>query len=492
MADGAFLLVLEPGLQTTVQDLGRPGLMRIGVTPGGALDRAALVLGNRLVGNDPGAAALEVTLLGPRLRFTGAAVVAIVGGDLAPTLDGAPLPLLCPVAVPAGGEVAFAPGAAPTTGARCYLCVAGGIAVPEVMGSRSTDLAARFGGWHGRALQSGDELPLGPAGGSPDELLRRRLVHPPPAHDPAQPIRVVLGPQSERFAAAGVTTFLNAAYVVSLRSDRMGLRLDGPVIAHAAGADLVSEGIAHGAVQVPGDGHPIVLLAARQTIGGYPKIATVAAADLDALGQRRPGDPVRFTPVDVREARALALAYHAGLGEDAVTTSLRPGSGWVGTSSGAGGRDDDVADAWNPTAVARLVDALRAADVASFRIEVASAGLKLDVHWKTSGGPSAATGPTDSEGGGSSSDNKNEVTVKAPLLGVFFRRPAPDQDAFTEEGRAVQAGQTIGLIEVMKTFHEVTAPRSGILAAFLVDDGATVEYGQPVARLRASQAAASS
>ncbi|MDP9365208.1 MAG: acetyl-CoA carboxylase, partial [Chloroflexota bacterium] len=381
---------------------------------------------------------------------------------------------------------------APAAGARCYLCVAGGIAVAGVMGSRSTDLAARFGGWHGRPLQSGDELPLGPAGGSPDELLRRRLVHPPPAHDPDRPIRVVLGPQDERFTAAGVTRFLDAAYVVSPRSDRMGLRLDGPPIAHAVGADLVSEGIAHGAVQVPGDGHPIVLLAARQTIGGYPKIATVAAADLDALGQRRPGDPVRFAAVGVREARALALAYHAGLGEDAVTASSRPGSGWVGTSSGTGGRDDDVANAWNPTAVARLVDALRAADVASFRIEVASAGLKLEVQWKISGGPSAAPGPTASEDEQSNPDNVNEDTVTAPLLGVFFRRPAPDQDAFTEEGRAVQKGQTIGLIEVMKTYHEVTAPKSGILAAFLVDDGATVEYGQPVARLRESQAVASS
>lgn len=466
--------MLEPGLQTTIQDLGRPGLMRYGVTPGGALDRAALILGNRLVGNEPEAAALEITLVGPRLRFAQPAIAALTGANLGATLGGAATPRWEPFAVAAGDELAFRPPGG--DGARAYLCLAGGLAVEPVMGSRSTDLFGGFGGWRGRALVAGDELPVGAEHEPAAALLRRRLVGPPPRHDPGDPVRVVLGPQAERFTPDGMATLLAATYTVSPKADRMGLRLDGPPVAHRDGADLVSEGIAHGAIQVPGDGRPIVLLGARQTIGGYPKPATAIGADLDGLGQRRPGDPVRFAAVEPAEARALTLAGRAGWAEGAVTSAPRSYPGWFATVGRTSPEDDRVERRWDPDGVARLVAALREAGVSWLRLELVGAGLTLEVRRGPDGEPMPE--PPLPPLGATAAD-----VVPAPLLGIFYRRSAPDQPPLVEEGQPVTAGQPLGLIEIMKTYHEVTAPRAGTLVAFLVEDGQSVEYGQALARL---------
>ena len=314
------LVVLQPGLLTTVQDLGRSGLAQFGVTPGGAADRSAAILGNRLLGNDPGAATLECTLAGPRLQFPQGAIVALTGADLGWTLDGLVAPCWQPLAIAPGGTLAVAPmpvGA----GVRGYVCVAGGIAVPEVLGSRSTALVGAFGGHEGRALRTGDALPLGPAPADPVAILRRRLAGPPPViADGAATVRVTAGPQASRFTLAGLAAFLGGTYVVSARSDRQGVRLQGPEIAHRVGPDIVSEGITRGAVQVPGDGQPIVLLGARQTVGGYTKIATVIGADIDLLAQRRPGDRLRFVEVSVAAARVATRAALLALGPESIRT----------------------------------------------------------------------------------------------------------------------------------------------------------------------------
>ncbi len=481
--------VLEPGLLTTVQDLGRPGLGRYGVTTGGAVDRAALVLGNRLVGNPPGAAALEVTLTGPRLRFTEAAVVAVTGADLGAALDGADIPCWEPVLVPAGGEIAFCGGNG--RGVRAYLCVAGGIEVAPVLGSRSTDLTGRFGGVEGRALRAGDVLPLGRPSAPTDDLLRVRLAVEPEDPRSGVMLRCTLGPQEDRFTRAGLEAFLGAGFTASTKADRMGVRLTGPAVELSRGADMLSEGIAPGAIQVPGDGQPIALLTPRHTVGGYPKIATVIGPDLDTLAQVRPGDRVAFTAVDAGTARELALAYHAALGEDAVTTAPRPVSGVARLGAGAadgGEMGQDRGADWGPAGVVRVIEAARAAGVTAFRLEVAGAGLKLELHLGgdeiglslEGSGDEAAPSPGEANDREAAKDN----VIVAPVLGVFYRRPGPDQPPMAEPGQPVEAGQAIGLIEVMKTYHEVTAPRAGVLAEFLVEDAAFVEYGAPIARLR--------
>jgi len=291
--------VLEPGPQTTVQDAGRGGHMRYGIPPSGPVDRRSFVLANRLVGNPDGAAALEFTLLGPRLRAEAPCSVAVTGADAPLTLNDAPTPAWTTLTLAAGDVVKV--GAA-RSGVRGYIAVAGGIDVPPALGSRATYLRGRMGGLHGRALARDDRLPLG-APPTP----RRRTV--PPAARPqwgGEPVlHVVLGPQADRFTAEGIAAFLGSTYDVLPQSDRMGARLRGAPIAHARGHDIISDGIALGSVQVPGDGQPIVLLMDRQSTGGYTKIATVCSFDIARVGQAKPGQRLRFTAVDVASAHRL-------------------------------------------------------------------------------------------------------------------------------------------------------------------------------------------
>ncbi|HEV2106642.1 MAG TPA: 5-oxoprolinase subunit PxpB [Thermomicrobiales bacterium] len=477
--------VVEPGLLTTVQDLGRPGLERFGVTRGGAVDRRALILGNRLVGNDPNAAALEITLSGPRLAFDSPMAIALAGTDLGATLDGQALPIWQPVLAPAGSELAF--GAPAGHGARAYLCVAGGIAVPTVLGSRATDLTGHFGGIEGRPLRAGDQIPIGPPPGSLEMLLRRRLSQEPPGQAAAVELRVVLGPQQHRFTDAGIAALLEGVFTASTKADRMGVRLQGPAVELSHGADMLSEGIAPGTVQVPGDGQPIALLTPRQTVGGYPKIATIVSADLDRLAQVRPGNTVTFTAVDVSEARRLALAYHATLGDDAVTIAASVTPGWTSSTQSAqceGKMGQTERIAWDPEGVVRVIEAAQAAGVTALRLEVD--GLVVDLQRGTQGAafqPHSDVPLTET----SASEQEPEAgIVRAPMLGIFYRKSSPDAPPFVEPGETVEAGQTLGLIEVMKTYHEVTAPSGGTIAEFLAEDGAFVEYNQPLVRLNAN------
>ncbi|HHY92714.1 MAG TPA: biotin-dependent carboxyltransferase, partial [Firmicutes bacterium] len=229
--------------------------------------------------------------------------IALAGADLGATLNGEPLPLWQAVAVKTGDEIAFS---GVRSGCRAYLAVAGGIDVPLVMGSRSTYLRGKIGGLEGRALKAWDQLAAGePAAAARARVGRRVPAELIPTYDANITLRVVLGPQDDLFTPAGRETFLTSEYAVTNEADRMGYRLEGPKIEHAGGADIISDGIPLGAVQVPGHGQPIVMLADRQTTGGYTKIATVISADLFRIGQAKPGDKVRFAAVSRQEAIAL-------------------------------------------------------------------------------------------------------------------------------------------------------------------------------------------
>jgi biotin-dependent carboxylase-like uncharacterized protein len=292
-----------------VQDLGRVGSLALGMPSAGAMDRIALRLANALAGNPPGAAGLEIGVMGPDLHVEADSVRIALVGPLAPSLvegpDAPPKPLesnrthllkrgqVLRIGMIDGSSTA-------------YLAVAGGFVLPTFMGSLSTYTRAEVGGFDGRKLAAGDGLPLAidhaPAG---DE---RKLGA--PFDYGGGPLRIVWGPQEEYFSDHGRRTFVESEYRVSKEADRMGIRFEGPVIEHAVavekgGADIISDGIAPGAVQVPGAGLPIVLLSDRQTVGGYPKIATVASADLPRLGRLLPGQTVRFTAVTVEQAEAL-------------------------------------------------------------------------------------------------------------------------------------------------------------------------------------------
>lgn len=291
--------LLDGGLLTTVQDMGRYGYQRYGVPVSGAMDLLALRVANILVGNQEGEAGLEITLVGPRLRFLADTVISITGADLAPHLNDEPVSMWQAVAVPRGGTLSFGSF---RDGVRAYLAVAGGIDVPRVLGSRSTFTRSRLGGLEGRALRAGDVLSAigeGPVTRVEGRRLPREQV---PIYGHGHRLRVVLGPQDDAFTEEGVQTFLSSTYTVTPQSDRMGYRFQGPRVQHKGGADIVSDGIPFGGVQVTGDGMPIVLLADRGTTGGYTKIATVISADLASVAQALPGDTVSFQSVSVEEA----------------------------------------------------------------------------------------------------------------------------------------------------------------------------------------------
>ena len=302
--EDAGCAVLEPGMMTTVQDDGRWGLQHLGVPVSGAMDRQALALGNLLVGNEEGAAALEITLSGPRLAFAIDVLVALTGVNMGLQVDGRDAPAWTAILVRAGSVLSMAGPTGP--GCRAWLCIAGGIDVPEVLGSRSTLLRSSLGGYEGRALHVGDCLHLPPLA---QEARRLEGFSCPVALRPSTavdiPVPVLPGPQADALTTAAREAFLDGLWTVGNSSDRMGYRLEGPDLTLAGNADIISEVVPEGAVEVTGSGLPIIMLADRQTTGGYAKPFIVASAALGWLAQCRPGDTVRFRVCSLDEAREL-------------------------------------------------------------------------------------------------------------------------------------------------------------------------------------------
>jgi biotin-dependent carboxylase-like uncharacterized protein len=308
----AALKVVRAGLFDTLQDLGRTGFMALGMPTAGAMDRIGLRLANALAGNPANTAGLEIGVMGPDLLIEAESVRVALMGPLSPSLlegpDAAPKPLesdrshllkrgqVLRVGMIEGSSTA-------------YLAVSGGFGIPRFMGSLSTYSRAGIGGFDGRKLAAGDLLPL--AQSSAPSGNERRLAQPFDYGSGA--LRVVWGPQEEYFSQEGRRTFVESEYRVSKEADRMGIRFEGPTIEHSKGADIISDGIGPGAIQVPGAGLPIVLLGDRQTVGGYSKIATVASVDLPRLGRLLPGQVVRFSPVRVEEAEKLRRDQEARL-----------------------------------------------------------------------------------------------------------------------------------------------------------------------------------
>ena len=296
----SWLVVESPGLLTTVQDLGRAGFGTLGVSASGAADPVALRLANLLVGNEPGAAALEMTLTGGSFLFPQGAVVALTGADLGATLNGRVIEGWTPHAAPPGARLALGPT---KDFARSYLAVAGGIRVKPFLGSASTHLLSGLGGFEGRALRKGDALELG----EPARKIRKKRISPDALRGlaPSKTLRVTEGPQSEQFPEAVRARLLQAVFRVSEESNRMGIRLEGPDLAIRGAGEMITEGVCLGAIQVTPSGQPIILSVEQQTTGGYPKIANVIGVDIHRLGQLRPRDEIRFERVSFSEARSL-------------------------------------------------------------------------------------------------------------------------------------------------------------------------------------------
>jgi len=297
--------VIKPGFFTTVQDLGRHGFLKYGVPISGAMDEFSLLLTNMLVKNNPNDACLEITVIGPELEALSDTQIAITGGDIAPQINGQDVEMWQTLRIKNGDMVSFGKV---RSGCRAYLSVKGGINVPLVLESRSTYVRCEIGGIQGRQLKAGDIVegfkstkPLDFKFSVPEDFIPRFKDE---AH-----VRVVLGPQLECFTEKGVETFLSNPYTISIEADRMGYRLEGPIIEHKAHVDTISDAILPGAVQVPPDGKPIITMQDAQTTGGYAKIATVVTSDLYILGQAKPKDTVYFHKTTLAEAHQRLFEY---------------------------------------------------------------------------------------------------------------------------------------------------------------------------------------
>ncbi|MEW6045430.1 MAG: 5-oxoprolinase/urea amidolyase family protein [Bacillota bacterium] len=428
--------VLQPGLLTTVQDRGRRGYQKYGVPPAGAVDEYALRVANCLLGNPDHEAALEATLLGPTLRFEQAGWIAITGADLGARLNDAEVPLWETIPVAEGDILSFDRA---RWGMRAYVAFAGGIDLPVVLGSRATYARARLGGLDGRPLQKGDRLPV--RGGA---CSRRRLPQEWVPRYGLEPIRVVLGPHQDRFTEEGLRAFLSGEYRVLPDSDRMGLRLEGPRVEHVRGADIISGPVCTGAVQVPGNGQPIVLLADRQTTGGYTQIATVITADLYRLGQARPGDAIRFEACSLQQAqRALRepeehlarIKQLVDRGELDVVERLR-----LRTHRAA--YDVQV----------RLASARE--------LTVGISGTQFRVQLVGTPGQAA--------------EGQGEGRLHA------LRAPMPGQvvNVLVGAGDRVERGDRLAVLETLKMEIELASPASGVVSEVRVAKGAQVQDGQ--------------
>ncbi len=303
---------IRAGFLTSVQDLGRVGLREFGVSPGGALDPHALRVANLLVGNEESAAGLEITFGGLRIRFLDDRIIAWCGGDFEARIGSTALPAGHPALVRSGEDFSIE---SPAVGCRAWLAISGGIDVPIVLGSRATDLKVGFGGMNGRAIRDGEELPLQQNSERSKSLSKKlraeKIARWKPPHDwsnPARPeaiLRFIRGSDANCCTPEAIKTFGEAGFFVSPDSDRMGVRLDGVRLERANEADLLSEAVAPGTVQVPPNGKPILLLNDCQTIGGYPKLAHVITVDLATAAQLRPADTVRFIEATLSDAHRL-------------------------------------------------------------------------------------------------------------------------------------------------------------------------------------------
>lgn len=293
--------VLKAGMLTTVQDLGRTGYQSQGFSVAGVMDVRSFKIANLLLDNPENEAVLEFTLIGPTLQFTSETIIAITGGDFSPTINGEPAPMYEAVYMHRGDILKF--GSA-RTGSRGYLAFSSYLDVPVVMGSRCTNLKSKIGGFKGRKLKDEDYIGFRMKRRYLPYFLSRKLK-PDDFSAESETLRVILGPQDEMFSKQGIDIFLSQEYVVTSDFDRMGCRLEGPFIATKDKADMISDGIAYGSIQVPSHGKPIILLSDRQTTGGYPKIATVASVDIPKLVQRKTDHKIRFTAISVQEAQKL-------------------------------------------------------------------------------------------------------------------------------------------------------------------------------------------
>ena len=299
--------IIKGGFLTSIQDRGRWGYQKFGMPVAGAMDNFSMRLANILVDNDEYSAVLETTLMGPEIEFLCDDIIAITGADMNPRLNGEAVSMWTSLIVFKGDILSFSPT---STGLRGYIAFSRGLDVPEINNSKSTYVKSGIGGYEGRKLLDGDIVKLGDRNIDYGSYIRPGYI---PRFKTQENIRVVMGPQDDYFPNESVDTFLSSSYKITVESDRMGYRLAGPIIHHKDSADIISDGAVFGSIQVPGQGQPIILMADRQTAGGYTKIATVISSDLPILAQMGPGSSINFEKIELAEAHRIYREYEENI-----------------------------------------------------------------------------------------------------------------------------------------------------------------------------------
>lgn len=324
------ITIRQPGILTTIQDLGRYGAQKYGIIVGGAMDAISLRIANMIVGNEQGEGVLEVVLFGLSFEFNEDTLISITGGQLHPTIDGKSAPMWRPVFVKKGSILHFKSG---HSGSRAYVAFAGGIDVPNILESKSTYLNAAIGGYEGRALHAGDTLQFGKLSHISEGLITN--LQSPTSNDWSvnyhsflnfnkhQQIRIMKGSEFDKFTEDSIDALLNEQYTLTTHADRMGYQLEGHPLKMTEEFELISEGVTFGTIQVPTSGQPIVLMADRQTAGGYPKIAQVITADLAKLAQSLPMNQLSFQLVTIEEAEQALFEQEKALHDLAVSIRLK-------------------------------------------------------------------------------------------------------------------------------------------------------------------------
>lgn len=305
----SMIKIIKPGLYTTVQDRGRMGFQRFGIPVAGAMDDFSFRVANILVGNDENTAALETTFMGPNIQIDFDGFIAITGANMEPKINGSNVKMWRSIKVDKGDNLTFS-GA--SEGLRSYISFGGGLGVSEILNSKSTYVRGSLGGFKGRKLMEGDEIPIDSSNSKaePGKYISPGYI---PRYAKENIVRVILGPQDDHFSTEVIETFLDSPYKITAEADRMGYRLEGATLSHNKGPDIISDGIVFGSVQVPGHGSPIVMMADRQTTGGYTKIATVISADLPLLAQMGPGDTIHFQEVTIEEGQDIFAQYEENI-----------------------------------------------------------------------------------------------------------------------------------------------------------------------------------
>lgn len=434
--------IIDPGMFTTIQDLGRRGYQKYGIPPSGAIDSYSAKLANLLVGNRKEEACLEATVSAPTLGFKEKSWVAVTGLGWKPKLNGKELPLWESFPVARGDKLSID---STGRGMRVYIAFSGGIDVHQVLGSKSTYARANLGGFKGRALQKGDELKIP----SPEKVVPQSIPEPFRTDINFEDIGVILGPQDEKFTEEGIENLLTSKYEVQADSDRMGIRLDGPPIDHHGGADIISEPVAGGSIQVPGNGKPIILLADRQTTGGYTKVATVVKAEGPSLAQMRPGQEVSFREVSLERAYELREELRRNLSE--VETKLKE----------------------------EKLTSVRDLDV-SMGDENYSVGVKLKSAEKletTVGEETFTISLVKTRRSKETTESsEKESSVPAPMPGEILSIQVSKGDEISE-------GAKLLTIEAMKMENTITAPFRGVVSRINVSVGDQVKDGEELLKI---------